>query len=194
MIGLDRDRDHMIPRGHLRSPSDGYYGKLRRSDLGRGNSWMWSIRTSWRMQKRQRCCRDLTLLNLDTGYRSWTGVGGRPADGDRDMLGISDTCSQPGGRRQQQRKLTRDSGTQEVEELAVLGVHDGSLNELHHRVAAVFKLGVTPQAEGPWRRTGARLVLQQTRPGPGNYTWTRGLDLDLKATLVPPLDRCNCFM
>lgn len=30
------------------------------------------------MQKRHRCCRDLTLLNLETGYRSWTGVGGRP--------------------------------------------------------------------------------------------------------------------
>lgn len=51
---------------------------------------------------------------------------------DKDMLGISDTCSQPAGWRQQQWKLTRDSGAQEVEELAVLGVHDGSLNELHH--------------------------------------------------------------
>lgn len=87
---------------------------------------------------------------------------------DRDMLGHSDTCSQSAGGRQQQWKLTRDSGAQEVEELAILGVHDGSLNELHHRVAAVFKLGVTPQAKGPWRRTGAHLV------------WTRKLDLDLQ--------------
>lgn len=46
--------------------------------VGSGSSWMWSIRTSCRMQKRQRCCRDFTLLNLETGYRSWTGVGGRP--------------------------------------------------------------------------------------------------------------------
>lgn len=45
--------------------------------------------------------------------------------------------------------LTWDSGAQEVEEFAVLGVHDGSLNELHHRVATVLKLGVTPQAERP---------------------------------------------
>lgn len=46
--------------------------------VGSGSSWMWSIRTSCLMQKRHRCCRDLTLLNLETGYRSWTGVGGRP--------------------------------------------------------------------------------------------------------------------
>lgn len=45
--------------------------------------------------------------------------------------------------------FTWDSGPQEVEEFAVLGVHDGSLDEFHHRVAAVLKLGVTPQAERP---------------------------------------------
>lgn len=47
--------------------------------------------------------------------------------------------------------FTWDSGAQEVEEFAVLGVHDGPLDELHHGVAAVLKLGVTPQAERPWR-------------------------------------------
>lgn len=47
--------------------------------------------------------------------------------------------------------FTWHSGAQEVEEFAVLGVHDGSLDELHHRVAAVLKLRVTPQAERPWR-------------------------------------------
>lgn len=46
--------------------------------LGRGSSGMWSIRTNCLIRKRQRCWRDLTLLNLETGYRSWTGVGGRP--------------------------------------------------------------------------------------------------------------------
>lgn len=49
--------------------------------VGSGSSWMWSMRTNWRMQKRQRCCRDLTLLKRDTGYSSWTGVGGRPGGG-----------------------------------------------------------------------------------------------------------------
>jgi len=48
--------------------------------------------------------------------------------------------------------FTWDSGAEEVEEFAVLGVHDGSLDELHHRVAAVLKLGVAPQAERPWRQ------------------------------------------
>lgn len=46
--------------------------------LGSGSSWMWSMRTIWRMQKRQRCCNDFTLLKRDTGYSSWTGVGGSP--------------------------------------------------------------------------------------------------------------------
>lgn len=48
--------------------------------------------------------------------------------------------------------FTWDSGAEEVEEFSVLGVHDGSLDELHHRVATVLKLGVTPQAERPCRR------------------------------------------
>lgn len=48
--------------------------------------------------------------------------------------------------------FTWDSGTQEVEKFSVLGVHDGSLDELHHGVAAVLELGVTPQAEGACRR------------------------------------------
>ena len=47
--------------------------------------------------------------------------------------------------------FTWDSGAQEVEEFSVLGVHDGSLDKLHNRVAAVLKLRVTPQAERPWR-------------------------------------------
>lgn len=55
--------------------------------------------------------------------------------------------------------FTWDSGAQEVEEFAVLGVHDGSLDELHHRVAAVLKLGVTPQAERPWRCREARFFI-----------------------------------
>lgn len=50
--------------------------------------------------------------------------------------------------------FTWDSWAEEVEEFAVLGVHDGSLDELHHRVAAVLKLRVTPQAERPWRERG----------------------------------------
>lgn len=50
--------------------------------------------------------------------------------------------------------FTWDSGAQEVEEFAVLGVHDGSLDELHHGVATVLELGVTPQAECPCRRSG----------------------------------------
>ncbi len=49
--------------------------------------------------------------------------------------------------------FTWDSGAEEVEEFAVLGVHDGSLDELHHRMAAVLKLRMTPQAERPWRWT-----------------------------------------
>lgn len=47
--------------------------------LGSGSSWMWSMRTICLIQKRQRCCRDFTLLKRDTGYSSWTGVGGSPA-------------------------------------------------------------------------------------------------------------------
>lgn len=39
-------------------------------------------------------------------------------------------------------------GSQEIEKLPVLGVHDGSLNELHHRLTAILKLGMTPEAEG----------------------------------------------
>lgn len=39
-------------------------------------------------------------------------------------------------------------GPQEIEELPVLGVHDGSLDELHHRLTAILKLGMAPQAEG----------------------------------------------
>lgn len=37
------------------------------SYLGSGRSGMWSIRTSCRIWNLQRCCRDLTLLNRDTG-------------------------------------------------------------------------------------------------------------------------------
>lgn len=47
--------------------------------------------------------------------------------------------------------FTWHPGAEEVEEFAILGVHYGSLDELHHRVAAVLKLRVTPQAERPWR-------------------------------------------
>lgn len=50
--------------------------------------------------------------------------------------------------------VTRDSGAQEVEELSILGVHDGSFYELHHRVTTILKLGMTPQTERPcrWRK------------------------------------------
>lgn len=51
--------------------------------------------------------------------------------------------------------FTWDSGTQEVEKFSILGVHDGSLDELHHRVASVLELGVTPQAESACRRRAA---------------------------------------
>lgn len=64
-----KDR-HRLVRGDM--------NRTCRTHVGSGSSWMWSIRTSCLMQKRHRCCRDLTLLNLETGYRSWTGVGGRP--------------------------------------------------------------------------------------------------------------------
>lgn len=43
--------------------------------------------------------------------------------------------------------VTGYSGAQEVEELSVLGVHDGSFYELHHGVTTILKLGMTPQAE-----------------------------------------------
>lgn len=46
--------------------------------------------------------------------------------------------------------LTGHTGSQEIEKFAVLGVHDGALDELHHRVAAVFKPWVTPQTESPY--------------------------------------------
>lgn len=39
-------------------------------------------------------------------------------------------------------------GPQEIEELPILGVHDGSLNELYHRLTTILKFGMTPQAEG----------------------------------------------
>lgn len=45
--------------------------------------------------------------------------------------------------------LTGDSGAQEVQELSVFGVHDGSLNELHHGVTAVLELWVAPETECP---------------------------------------------
>lgn len=45
--------------------------------------------------------------------------------------------------------VTGDPGAQEVQELPVLGVHDGSLDELHHGVTTILKLGVTPQTESP---------------------------------------------
>lgn len=62
--------------------------------LGSGSSWMWSMRTICRMQKRQRCWSDFTLLKRETGYSSCTGVGGSPGTG-RNIL-LSDT-----GRRRQ---------------------------------------------------------------------------------------------
>lgn len=46
-------------------------------------------------------------------------------------------------------RKTWNPGSEKVEELPVFGVHDCSLYELHHRLAAVFKLGMAPQAEGP---------------------------------------------
>ena len=119
--------------------------------VGSGSSWMWSMRTSCRMQKRQRCCKDLTLLNLETGYKSWTGVGGRPEQHTQTF-----SCEvQTGEDRRCQGigcLVTRDSGAQEVEELPVLGVHDGSFYELHHRVTTILKLRMTPQTEGSWRK------------------------------------------
>lgn len=45
--------------------------------------------------------------------------------------------------------LTWNPGAEEVQKLPVFGVHDGSFDELHHGLAAVFKLGMAPQAEGP---------------------------------------------
>lgn len=41
-----------------------------------------------------------------------------------------------------------NSGSQEIEELPILGVHNGSFNELYHGLTAILKLGMTPQAEG----------------------------------------------
>lgn len=52
--------------------------------------------------------------------------------------------------------VTWDSGAQEVEELSVLGVHDGSFYELHHRVTTILKLGMTPQTERSCMRTSIR--------------------------------------
>lgn len=120
--------------------------------VGSGSSWMWSIRTSCRIQNRHRCCRDFTLLNLDTGYRSCTGVGGKPEHTQTGselslvLMGTFQNLRWAGSARP-----TWDPGAQEVEELPVLGVHDGSLDELHHRVAPVLELGVAPQTEGPCR-------------------------------------------
>lgn len=51
---------------------------------------------------------------------------------------------------------TWDSGAQEVEELSVLGVHDGSFYKLHHRVTTILKLGMTPQTERSCTRTRNR--------------------------------------
>lgn len=57
-------------------------------------------------------------------------------------------------------RLTRNPGAQEVKKFPVLGVHDGPLDELHHRLAPVLKLGVAPQAEGPFRENRNRFVLR----------------------------------
>lgn len=35
-------------------------------------------------------------------------------------------------------------GSQKIEKFPILGVHDGSLDELYHRLTAILKLGVAP--------------------------------------------------
>lgn len=59
-------------------------------------------------------------------------------------------AAKPGDRVQELhrgRGQTGDSGAQEVEELPVLGVHDGSFYELDNRVTSILKLWVTPQTK-----------------------------------------------
>lgn len=58
-------------------------------------------------------------------------------------------------------RLTWNPGSEEVEKLPVFGVHDRSLYELHHRLAAVFKLGVAPQAKGPFQENREGFMLQE---------------------------------
>lgn len=76
-------------------------------------------------------------------------------------------AAEPGDRVQELdrgRGQTGDSGTQEVEELPVLGVHDSSFNELHHRVTAILKLRVTPEAERTSVVLHACVVCDPLRP------------------------------
>lgn len=48
---------------------------------------------------------------------------------------------------------TWNSRSQEIKELPILRVHDGTLDELHHGLATVLKLGVTPEAKGSCRKS-----------------------------------------
>lgn len=129
--------------------------------FGRGSSWMWSMRTSCRIQKRQRCCKDLTLQKRETGYSSCTGVGGSPVRQRPNNLydHISPTlCSQVMvktfsslcdanfviARTWHCIKFTRYTRSQKVKEFSILRMHDGTLYELHHRMAAVLKLWMAP--------------------------------------------------
>lgn len=55
--------------------------------------------------------------------------------------------AEPGHRVEQlhwSRRQSWDPGSQEIEKFPILGVHDGSLNELHHRLTAILKLGMAP--------------------------------------------------
>lgn len=62
------------------------------------------------------------------------------------------------------RGKTWDPRSQEVEEFSVFGVHDGPLDELHHRMTAVFELRVTPQAKRASVVLHARVVCDALRP------------------------------
>jgi len=66
-------------------------------------------------------------------------------------LGQTSSPSESKTPQAQSGRLTWNPGPEEVKELPVFGVHDRSLYELHHRLAAVFKLGMAPQAEGPFQ-------------------------------------------
>lgn len=72
-------------------------------------------------------------------------------------------------------RLTWNPGSEEVKKLPIFGVHDRSLYELHHGLAAVFKLGMAPQAEGPFqeKRKGFRLW----EDGWQEETWSHEFDV-----------------
>lgn len=112
------------------------------------------------------------VQELDRGRgQTWTGHEPEKTLFIQQTERETDRWRQKGGGRQWEVSVlvTRDSGSQEVEELSVLGVHDGSLYELDHRVTTILKLRMTPETERPCRGQTEILVVDCVRQ---YRTWT----------------------